>query len=157
MPQIKYVLHSWDCIKFCNNAITTPLFSHTFSHISACKKTQSSRPPMFSSSSLISWHWVIVLTKTIIIITGNGTDIPSLPLLPWFRSLHSLSADSPLTTTTETLTVYPLHYSSTFYVISITYCNFLGDRSGTVVKVLCYKSEGRSFDPRWCHWNFSLT
>ena len=27
----------------------------------------------------------------------------------------------------------------------------------TVVKVLCYKSEGRWFDSRWCHWNFSLT
>ena len=26
-----------------------------------------------------------------------------------------------------------------------------------MVKVLCYKSEGRWFDPRWCHWNFSLT
>jgi len=25
------------------------------------------------------------------------------------------------------------------------------------VKVLCYKSEGRWFDFRWCHWNFSLT
>jgi len=23
-------------------------------------------------------------------------------------------------------------------------------------KVLCYKSEGRWFDPRWCHCNFSL-
>ena len=33
----------------------------------------------------------------------------------------------------------------------------LGDRNGTVVKVLCYKSEGRWFDSRWCHWNFSLT
>ena len=32
-----------------------------------------------------------------------------------------------------------------------------GDRSSTVVKVLCYKSEGRWFDPSWCHWNFSLT
>ena len=28
---------------------------------------------------------------------------------------------------------------------------------GTVVKVLCYKSECRWFDSRWCHWNFSLT
>jgi hypothetical protein len=28
---------------------------------------------------------------------------------------------------------------------------------GTVVKVLCYKSEGRWLDFRWCHWNFSLT
>ena len=26
-----------------------------------------------------------------------------------------------------------------------------------MVKVLCYKSEGRWFDPRSCHCNFSLT
>ena len=32
-----------------------------------------------------------------------------------------------------------------------------GERGGTVVKVLCYKSEGRWFDPSWCHWNFLLT
>ena len=32
-----------------------------------------------------------------------------------------------------------------------------GDRSSTVVKVLCYKSEGRWFDPSWCHWNIPLT
>jgi hypothetical protein len=28
---------------------------------------------------------------------------------------------------------------------------------GTVVKVLRYKPEGRWFDSRRCHWNFSLT
>jgi hypothetical protein len=27
----------------------------------------------------------------------------------------------------------------------------MGDCGGTVVKVLCYKSEGRWFDSRWCH------
>ena len=32
-----------------------------------------------------------------------------------------------------------------------------GDHSSTVVKVLCYKSEGRWLDCRWYHWNFSLT
>ena len=32
-----------------------------------------------------------------------------------------------------------------------------GDRGGAVVKVLCYKSEGRWFDSSWCHWNFSFT
>ena len=32
-----------------------------------------------------------------------------------------------------------------------------GDRGGTVVKVLCYKSEGRWLDPSLCHWNFLLT
>jgi len=26
----------------------------------------------------------------------------------------------------------------------------------TVVKVLCYTSEGCWFDPSWCNWNFSL-
>ena len=29
-----------------------------------------------------------------------------------------------------------------------------GDRGTTVVKVLCYKSEGRWFDPSWCQWIF---
>jgi len=30
-------------------------------------------------------------------------------------------------------------------------------RGGTVVEALRYKSEGRVFNSRWCHWNFSLT
>jgi len=25
-----------------------------------------------------------------------------------------------------------------------------------LVETLCYNSEGRGFDSRWCHWNFSL-
>ena len=29
-----------------------------------------------------------------------------------------------------------------------------GDRDSTVVKVLCYISEGRCFDPSWCQWIF---
>ena len=32
-----------------------------------------------------------------------------------------------------------------------------GDRGSTVINMLRYKSEGRWFDPSWCHWNFSLT
>ena len=38
--------------------------------------------------------------------------------------------------------------------IKLLYLQWVGDRCGTVVKVLCYKSEGRCFDPRWCHWIF---
>ena len=30
----------------------------------------------------------------------------------------------------------------------------VGDSSGTVVKVLWYKSEGHWFDPSWCQWIF---
>ena len=33
----------------------------------------------------------------------------------------------------------------------------VGDRGSTVVKVLCYNSEGSWFDPSWCHWDFPLT
>jgi len=29
-----------------------------------------------------------------------------------------------------------------------------GDRGSTVVRVLCYKSESRWFDPSWCQWIF---
>ena len=30
----------------------------------------------------------------------------------------------------------------------------IGYRGSTVIKVLCYKSVGRWFDPSWCHWIF---
>ena len=26
-----------------------------------------------------------------------------------------------------------------------------------LIEALRYKSEGRGFDSRWCHWNFSMT
>jgi hypothetical protein len=29
-------------------------------------------------------------------------------------------------------------------------------RGGVVAKALLYKPEGRGFNSRWCHWNFSL-
>ena len=31
---------------------------------------------------------------------------------------------------------------------------FLGDAVAQLVEALPYKSEGRGFDSRWCHWNF---
>ena len=40
-----------------------------------------------------------------------------------------------------------------FLLINKIY-KYNGDRGSTVVKVLCYKSEGRWFDPRWCNWIF---
>jgi len=35
-----------------------------------------------------------------------------------------------------------------------THTYIQGDRGSTVVKVQCYKSEGRWFDPSWCQWIF---
>jgi len=43
------------------------------------------------------------------------------------------------------------HLRTSYYIL---YINLYGDRGSTVVKVLCYKSEGRWFDPSWCHWIF---
>ena len=38
-------------------------------------------------------------------------------------------------------------------------CNQLhaGYAVAQLVEALLYKLEGRGFDSRWCHWNFSLT
>jgi len=33
----------------------------------------------------------------------------------------------------------------------------MGHAMEQLVEALRYTSEGRGFDSRWCHWNFSLT
>ena len=54
--------------------------------------------------------------------------------------------------------VFPTKFKKMIIFSVLTnYIFRLGDRGSTVVKVLCYNSEGRWFDPGWCQWNFSLT
>jgi len=48
-------------------------------------------------------------------------------------------------------------HTTTYFCGLINVLIFDEDRGSTVVKVLCYKSEGLWFDFRWCHWNFSFT
>jgi hypothetical protein len=51
-------------------------------------------------------------------------------------------------------------FAATFqhkYIITYVLYSYLvvgGDHGNTVVKVLCYKSEGLWFGPRWCHGIF---
>ena len=45
-----------------------------------------------------------------------------------------------------------VHVFSLFLLIIIS--GLFGDRGSSVVKVLCYKSEGRWLDPSWCQWIF---
>jgi hypothetical protein len=33
---------------------------------------------------------------------------------------------------------------------------YMGHAVAQLVEALRYKPEGRGFDSRWCHWNFSL-
>ena len=78
-------------------------------------------------------------------------------------NLVSLFASPPLTPFHKHSAVawvepvmYPVSHFGTVEFVSSTSI-ILGDRGSTVVEVLCYKSEGRWFNPSWCHWNFSLT
>ena len=50
---------------------------------------------------------------------------------------------------------YIYTYVCIYIYIYIYIC--IGDRGSTVVKVLCYKSEGRWFDTSWCQRIISLT
>ena len=68
----------------------------------------------------------------------------------------SINYSSTNVTFTECWGALSLSLSLYIYIYIYIYI-YRGDRGGTVVKVLCYKSEGRWFDPSWCHWNFSLT
>ena len=42
-------------------------------------------------------------------------------------------------------------------IIIIIIIIIMGDVVAQLVEALRYKSEGRGFDSRWCHCNFSLT
>ena len=52
-------------------------------------------------------------------------------------------------------------YNRTDYAIMPLVCRFSllihANAVAQLVEALRYKSEGRGFDSRWCHWNFSLT
>ena len=37
------------------------------------------------------------------------------------------------------------------------FCMFQVHPVAQFIEALRYKPEGRGFDSRWCHWNFSLT
>ena len=66
---------------------------------------------------------------------------PSCAVVMNSGNLNFLEPSGPLQACNGTALPLPLHLLN-------------GDRGGTVVKVLCYKSEDRWFDPSWCHWNW---
>jgi hypothetical protein len=47
---------------------------------------------------------------------------------------------------------------SQFLILTLSFFIFEVEHAvGQLVEALRYKQEGRGFDSRWCHWNFSLT
>ena len=95
-------------------------------------------------------------------------NISTLQAFPWLRpSIRGLPLQS------SSFDHRP-HYASLVFVqvavemvllrppwISVSIYQSYRYISGTaveqLVEALRYKSEGRGFDYRWCHWNFSLT
>ena len=54
----------------------------------------------------------------------------------------------------QSLLIFALLLLLLMHIINAQYNHCNGDRGSTMVKVLCYKSEGRWFDPSWCVWIF---
>jgi len=54
--------------------------------------------------------------------------------------------------------IYSLHTFTVLLLLCIRLVCMYNKRArgGVVVKALRYKPEGRGFDSRWCHWNFSV-
>jgi hypothetical protein len=47
--------------------------------------------------------------------------------------------------------------ASIFFTAAMILAFRQGHVVAQLVEALRHKSEGRGFDSRWCHWNFSLT
>jgi hypothetical protein len=55
--------------------------------------------------------------------------------------------------------LFPLYVFMEWSVttFNLSFYQLLRQAVAQFVNVLCHKPEGRGFDSRWCHWNFSLT
>ena len=88
---------------------------------------------------------------------GGGFETPTPPryatVCRWGLELRSLNY----------LQLNAVSSHSTHGVVNVgrLYFNFLhvlcGHAVAQLVEALHYKPEGRGYDSRWCHWNFSLT
>ena len=73
-------------------------------------------------------------------------------LINWYTDL---ACSTPVR---HKLTYPPCLWGFCSTVLLILWRNSCGSRAcGGTVEALRYKPEGHGFDPRWCHWNFSLT
>ena len=107
------------------------------------------RLPLFVFLRLFLWPCVPFFCAPYLISIYKLTDTKHHPQTPntWWLNLNRHERSIYSTPVTR------LTYAFDPVLLEL----WSGDRGGTVVKVLCYKSEGRWFDSRRCHCYFLLT
>ena len=96
-------------------------------------------------------HGVISKKSIIFIFSSVRTsDSMALILALHARLDRNLSVSVVFVHTCLRIRVFSIHFAS-----NISF--FGGYTVSQFVEALCNKPEGRGFDSRWCHWNFSLT
>jgi len=111
-------------------------------------------------SSCIWWKWVSICTHSVWIFSSRGSIHKSNPNTDLDRLIRFQEVEAPRFQDNRHMKVVRLSAVRTPPPLPPRnyswYSYLLGDRSSTVVKVLCYKSEGRWLDPSWCQWIFHL-
>ena len=107
----------------------------------------------FQSTCLL--HNPFLLTSILILLLHLGLNLQNVDIIwNWMDDYSCHHFSLPVIRNCKDVFILTQEFCNIFFN---TVLSPNRDRGGTVVKVLCYKSEGRWFDPRWCHWNFSLT
>ena len=101
------------------------------------------------------------LIKALSFYSISSSPLKLFSVCHFFSSLHASFFDSSYVCCyCSTLFIHLLNITVTVTVtVTVTSPNFTwlplySYRGSTVVKVLCYKSEGRWFDSSWCQWIF---
>jgi hypothetical protein len=140
-----------------------------------CTGISGSSPDMYWHFRFKSWY-VPAIQVQVLICTGDSGSSPDMyrrfRCKPWTGFLLvviDLIRKTVIRGVKAVLALRNLGLGKTFNCLvgrsSVTECFCIKHETlslraadgGTLVKVLCYKSEGRWFDFRLCHWNFSLT
>ena len=100
---------------------------------------------------------------------GRNTDLLSHGMKVW--KLRGMDQDIPGLECYDSPSCLCLHYSRKVQYIHSKHdkllsnyinnqkkkCCLEGHAVSQFFVALCYKPEGRGFDSRWCHWNFSFS
>jgi len=86
----------------------------------------------------------------------NLSDILLIALRPYLSTVSSIDSELEVKQK-ETLTIEVQVLSMCSLLENLKDTTKMGHAVAPLVEALRYKPEGRGFDSRWCHWNFSLT